>query len=101
VSVYAVNKVCRRAVVDPAFAAALREDGAAALRRVAPPLTERERELLLAGDVGALGRMGANFFLLHQLGRLELFGLTLPLYAQRIRTEYAAERAQWAAERRG
>jgi hypothetical protein len=45
--------------------------------------------------------MGANFFLLHQLGRFELFGLTLPLYAQRIRAEYAPERSRWAAEQEG
>ncbi|HEY7967378.1 MAG TPA: hypothetical protein VID68_10140 [Solirubrobacteraceae bacterium] len=98
-SIFAVNKVCRRVVADPAFADALRADGGAALRAATPPLDARERELLLAGDVGALGRMGANFFLLHQLARLELLGLTLPLYAERIRAEYADERAQWAAER--
>ena len=98
-SLYAVNKVCRRAVSDPAFADALRSDPDAALRAATPPPSDRERELLLAGDVGALGRMGANFFLLHQLGRLELCGLTLPLYAQRIRAEYASERARWASER--
>ena len=63
--------------------------------RISPPLSDEERELLLAGDVGRLGRMGANFFLLHQLGRFELFGLTLPTYAQRIRAEYRDERAQW------
>jgi len=99
VSVYAVDKVCRRAVVDPEFLAALRRDGDGTLRAVTPPLSEHERSLLLAGDVGALGRLGANFFLLHQLGRLELFGLTLGGYAERIRAEYAAERAAWAAER--
>jgi hypothetical protein len=98
-SIYAVNKVCRRAVADPAFADALRDDADAALRAAAPPLSERERELLLAGDVGALGRLGANFFLLHQLARIEVCGLTLPLYAERIRAEYASERAQWASER--
>jgi hypothetical protein len=101
VSLYAVNKVCRRAVTDPAFADALRLDPDAALAAATPPLSERERELLAAGDVGALGRMGANFFLLHQLGRLELCGLTLPRYAERIRAEYAGERAQWASERAG
>jgi hypothetical protein len=99
VSIYAVNKVCRRAVADPPFAEALRVDADAALRSATPPLSERERELLLAGDVGALGRMGANFFLLHQLGRLEVCGLSLPLYAERIRAEYASERAHWASER--
>ena len=100
-SLFAVDKVCRRVVIDPEFVTALREDGDGALRSVSPPLRDRERELLLAGDVGALGRMGANFFLLHQLGRMELFGLTLPLYAERIRTEYAPERAEWALEQRG
>ena len=96
-STFAIDKVCRRVVIDPAFAAALREDADAALRAARPPLSDRERELLLAGDVGTLGRMGANFFLLHQLARHELLGLTLPLYAQRIRAEYAPERARWAA----
>lgn len=100
-SLYAVDKVCRRVVIDPAFAAALREDPQGALKAASPPLRDRERELLLAGDVGALGRMGANFFLLHQLGRMELFGLTLALYAERIRAEYAVERERWAQAQRG
>jgi aromatic-ring opening dioxygenase LigAB LigA subunit len=82
-------------VRDPGFVAALREDPEAALRAVTPALSDAERELLLAGDVGRLGRLGANFFLLHQLGRFELFGLTLPVYAERIRAEYRAERAGW------
>jgi hypothetical protein len=94
-SVYAVNKVCRRVVCDPGFVAALRADPESALRAARPPLSDAERELLLAGDVGSLGRLGANFFLLHQLGRFELFGLTLPGYAERIRAEYRAERARW------
>jgi hypothetical protein len=94
-SIYAVDKLCRRVVVDPQLVAALRADPQAALAAARPPLSDDERELLLAGDVGALGRLGANFFLLHQLGRFELFGLTLPIYAERIRAEYAAERAGW------
>jgi hypothetical protein len=89
----AVDKVCRRVVIDPAFTAAPRE--------ARPPLSDRERKLLLAGNVGAVGRMGASFFLLHQLGRCEVLGLTLPLYAQRIRAEYAPERARWAAAPNG
>jgi len=101
VSLFALDKVCRRVVIDPVFVAALREDPDATLRAVTPPLSDRERELMLDGNVGLLGRMGANFFLLHQLGRMELFGLTLPLYAERIRAEYAAERARWALEQRG
>jgi hypothetical protein len=93
VSIYSVDKVCRRVVREPEFVAALRRDPEAALRAATPPLSDEERSLLLAGDVGRLGRMGANFFLLHQLGRFELFGLTLPEYAARIRREYAPERA--------
>ena len=92
-SIYAVDKVCRRVVREPDFVQALRDDPDRALRTAQPPLTDEERALLLAGDVGRLGRMGASFFLLHQLGRFELFGLTLPEYAARIRAEYAAERS--------
>jgi hypothetical protein len=95
VSIYAVDKVCRRVVREPDFLEALRADPEGSLRSAQPPLTDEERALLLAGDVGRLGRMGANFFLLHQLGRFELFGLTLPEYAARIRAEYAAERGAW------
>jgi hypothetical protein len=97
VSVYAIDKVCRRVVCEPGFAARLREDPESALRAASPPLSDSERELLLAGDVGRLGRMGANFFLLHQLGRFELFGLTLRSYAERIRAEYRSERADQRA----
>jgi hypothetical protein len=97
VSVYAVDKLCRRVVCEPRFADRLRADPDSALRGATPALSDSERELLLAGDVGRLGRMGANFFLLHQLGRFELFGLTLPSYAARIRAEYRSERAGWRA----
>jgi hypothetical protein len=90
---YAVNKLCRRIVREPALVEQLRSDPEAALRAAQPPLSDGERELLLAGDVGRLGRMGANFFLMHQLGRFELLGLTLPIYSQRIRAEYREERA--------
>jgi len=93
VSIYAVDKLCRRVVREPELREALRSDPRAALAAATPPLSDEERELLLAGDVGRLGRMGASFFLLHQLGRFELLGLTLPEYAARIRREYAAERA--------
>jgi hypothetical protein len=92
VTIYAVNKLCRRVVREPALRERLRSDPDAALREAMPAPSDQERELLLAGDVGRLGRMGANFFLLHQLGRFELFGLTLPEYAARIRAEYRAER---------
>jgi hypothetical protein len=99
-SIYAVNKVCRRVVHEPDFREALRSDPERALRAAKPPLSDEEVALLLAGDVGRLARMGANHFLLHQLGRWEVLGLTLPEYARRIRAEYAPERARWLAAER-
>jgi hypothetical protein len=42
--------------------------------------------------VGTLSRLGANHFLLHQLGRWKVLGLDLPSYAQRIRDEHRDER---------
>lgn len=97
-SIYAVNKVCRRTVTEPEFREQLREHPEAGLRAARPPLSEEEIQLLLAGDVGALARMGVNHFLLHHLARYDLFGLDLPEYSRRIRQEFASEREQWAAE---
>ena len=87
-SVYAVNKLCWRVVHEPELRRALRDDPRAALRDAAPPLSEEELAALLNGDVGTLSKRGANHFLLHQLGRFELLGLTLPIYADRIRAAH-------------
>jgi hypothetical protein len=94
---YAVNKVCRGVVHEPELREQLRSSPDAALRAARPPLSDEEVSCLLAGDVGTLGRLGASHFLLSQLARFELFGLTLPEYGRRIRAEYAAERAAWRA----
>ena len=88
-SVYAVNKLCRRVVHEPGLRAALAASPEAALREASPPLSEDEVRALLAGDVGRLALMGANHFLLHQLGRFQVLGLDLPSYADRIRAAYA------------
>jgi aromatic-ring opening dioxygenase LigAB LigA subunit len=93
VSVYAVNKLCRRVVHEPALRAALAADPEPALRAARPPLSEEELRALLAGDVGTLSQLGCNHFLLHQLGRWQVLGLDLPLYAERIRAAHRAERA--------
>jgi hypothetical protein len=87
-SVYAVNKLCRRVVHEPELRATLAADPEAALRAARPPLDEEEVAALLAGDVGRLSRMGANHFLLHQLGRWKVLGLDLPTYAERIRAAW-------------
>jgi len=88
-SVYAVNKLCRRVVHEPSLRAALAASPEAALREASPPLSDEEVRALLAGDVGRLALMGANHFLLHQLGRFQVLGLDLPSYADRIRAAYA------------
>ncbi|WP_344489933.1 hypothetical protein [Nonomuraea monospora] len=87
-SLYAVNKVCYRVVREPEFRRALADSPEEALRAARPPLDEAELTALLAGDVGRLSRMGANHFLLHQLGRFRVLGLDLPTYADRIRAAY-------------
>jgi aromatic-ring opening dioxygenase LigAB LigA subunit len=90
-SIYAVNSLCRRVVHDPQLRRALASDPEAALRAAQPPLAEDELQALLHGDVGSLSKMGANHFLLHQLGRWEVLGLDLPTYAQRIRDAHRLE----------
>lgn len=87
-SIYAVDKLCRRLVHDPALREALASDPEPALRAARPPLSDDQIDALLAGDVGRLSHAGANHFLLHQLGRFGLFGLDLPTYGQRIREAY-------------
>jgi hypothetical protein len=96
-SVYAVEKVCRRLIIDLSFRDAIAADPERVLMLASPPLEDGERRALLAGDVGVLARAGANPFLLCQLGRLGMFGLNHQRYAERIRAEFAAERAAMAA----
>ena len=87
-SIYAVNKVCYRVVHEPELRRDLTDVPEQALRAATPALSEEELQALLAGDVGLLSRLGANHFLLHQLGRFRLLGLDLPTYAERIRAAY-------------
>ena len=82
-SIYAVNKLCREALHDPVFRAALEHDPSSAMASL--PLTAEERSALLNGDVAWLYERGAHPFLLAYLTRWELFGLTVPLYSERIR----------------
>jgi hypothetical protein len=87
-SIYAVDKLCHRVVHEPDLRRALSEDPERTLRAVKPALEEVELQALLAGDVGRLSKMGANHFLLHQLGRFRLFGLDLREYGSRIRAAH-------------
>ena len=83
-SVYALNKVCHDALHDLAFREAVMRDPAAAIASRA--LTEDERRALLSGDVAQLYRWGCHPFLLGILTRWNLFGLTVEVYSERIRT---------------
>jgi hypothetical protein len=96
-SVYAVDKVARQAVIDEQFRQRLRDDPDGVLASVRPPLRDTERRWLAAGDVVSLSRAGATHFLLTQLARLELFGLTIELYGERMRAGYAKEREEMRA----
>lgn len=82
-SIYAVNKLCRDALHDPAFRMALERDPQSAIASL--PLADDERSALLAGDVAWLYERGAHPFLLAYLTRWELFGLTVARYSERIR----------------
>lgn len=97
-SIYAVNKLCRRVVHEPGLRQALRDDPVPALEAATPALSEDEIAALVAGDVGTLSQLGANHFLLHQLGRWQLFGLDLPSYGERIREAHRDERAARSSE---
>lgn len=82
-SIYAVNKLCRDALHDLAFREALKRDPKTAMAPL--NLTEEERTALLKGDVAWLYQRGAHPFLLAYLIRWEIFGLTAPIYSERMR----------------
>ena len=82
-SIFAVNYLCREVLRDHAFRAAMKADPAKALAPL--DLTDDERRALLAGDVGALYRMGVNGFLMGYLPRFEVCGLNIEIYNQRMR----------------
>ena len=68
-SVYAVNKICRDALHDPAFREAVKRDPAAAI--ASRDVSGDERQALLAGDVAWLYDQGCHPFLMSYLTRWE------------------------------
>ena len=82
-SIFAVNHLCREVLRDHTFRAAMKSDPAKALAPL--DLSDDERRALLAGDVGALYRMGVNAFLMNYLARFEVCGLNVKIYNQRMR----------------
>jgi hypothetical protein len=82
VSIYEVHAVCRAALQDEEFRAALVQDPETALDGF--ELDPAERDALLNGDVVELYEQGAHEYVLMWLARAEVFGLTVPEYVQRI-----------------
>ncbi len=82
-SVFAINYLCREVLRDHAFRAAMQADPAKALAGL--DVTDNERRALIAGDVGALYRMGVNGFLMGYLARFEVCGLNVQNYNERMR----------------
>ena len=82
-SVFNVNYLCRELLRDHAFRAAMKADPAKALAPL--DLADAERKAVLAGDVGALYRMGVNAFLMNYMARFEVCGLNQQSYNERMR----------------
>lgn len=78
-SAYVINKVCHLVGQDEAFRNALDATPDAAL--AAFDLTEEERRLLLAGEVGRLFELGAHPYLLGHLTRHETLGITVEAFS--------------------
>jgi hypothetical protein len=91
-SIFAVNHLCREVLRDHGFRAAMKADPAKALAPL--DLTDEERRALVAGDVGALYRMGVNGFLMGYLARYEVCGLNIEVYNQRMRAVKVDELGQ-------
>ena len=91
-TIFAVNHLCREVLRDHAFRAAMKADPAEALAPL--DLTTTERQALLAGDVGALFRMGVNAFLMAYLARFEVLGLDVGSYNERMRAVKVDELGQ-------
>lgn len=82
-SIYAVNRLCHQLMHDRNFRQAMKDDPARAMRSY--DLSDEERGLLTAGEVGKLHLLGANAFLLGYLTRFEVLGLALPVFNERMR----------------
>ena len=69
--------LCREILRDHAFRAAMKADPAKALAPL--DLSDAERRARVAGDVGALYRMGVNGFLMGYLALFEVCGLNVEI----------------------
>jgi hypothetical protein len=86
-SVDGVDRVCRDLLHDDAFRTAMLRAPEDTLAQ--RDLTETEIAALREGDVGTLYRMGVNAYLMGNLFRFGVFGLTLETFNKRMRKEHA------------
>ena len=82
-SAYQVNKLCHRLYHDRLLRDAVKADPAKAIAEW--PLSDTERKALLEGDIKKIYEWGVHPFLLAHFTRWNLFGVTAPVYAERIR----------------
>jgi hypothetical protein len=82
-SVYGVHKFLRSCLHDTAFRGRALEGPEAALTQM--PLDEAEKRALREGDIAWLYEHGVHAFLLSYLTRWTLFGVSVPIYSERIR----------------
>ena len=81
-SVYSIHKIAHLVQKDPEFRQRMKDDPAAAIESFR--LTDEERRLILAGEVGKLERMGAHGYVLGALARHKVLGLDQPAYIERM-----------------
>lgn len=84
-SVYGVSRLCRDILHDDRLRERLASNASEVFDEF--KLSGDERNAMLRGDVGTLYDMGVNPFLLGNLPRFGLFGLTNRIYNSRIRKE--------------
>lgn len=82
-SVYAIHKACHLIDKDPEFRERVLADPASALSTL--PLSGKELDAFLRGDVRTLHDLGAHGFLLGRLPRHRVFGLTRDNYVTRMK----------------
>ena len=83
-SLYGVNKAFHLTQTDLKYRELMKTDPATALKDL--PLTDEERQAILAGDVAKLYKMGVHTFLMSRLPRFESLGLSRDEYIKRMQS---------------
>ena len=81
-SLYAVHKIAQLLRKDPSFTERMHRDPSGAIAEF--PLTDEERQAVLAGDVGKLAALGAHGYLLGAFAQQQVVGVNMRNYVDRI-----------------